>query len=96
MVILHVGTYLHLVTYPAFHDGAKGVARRALWKGEFGVAVGHAFGADEDKVEGGAGEHVGELDPDFAREGRFGTCSEDEDTDRGWGGAEAFDVEACA
>jgi len=47
-------------------------------------------------VEGCAGEEVRELHPDLAGEGGLGTCTEDEDTYGGWGGPEAFDVEAGA
>ena len=96
MVVVDVGADFHLVAESAFDDGAERVAGRALREGELRVAVGHAFGTNEDKVEGGAGEHVGELDPDFAGEGRFGSCTEDEDTDRRWIGPESFDVEACS
>lgn len=37
-----------------------------------------------------------ELHPDFAGKGGLGACTEDEDSDGRWGGAETFDVEACA
>ena len=96
MVVVDVGADFHLVAESAFDDCAEGVAWCALGEGEFGVAVGHAFGTNEDEVEGGAGEHVGELDPDFAGKGRFGPCAEDEDADGRWIWAEAFDVETCA
>jgi hypothetical protein len=32
-------------------------------------------------VQQGAGEHVGELEPDIAREGRLGAGTEDENAD---------------
>lgn len=47
-------------------------------------------------MEGCAGKEVRELHPYFAREGGFGAGAEDEDSDGGWVGPEAFDVEAGA
>lgn len=91
VVVLDKGGNLHLRAQSVFDDCAKGVGWGAGWKGEFGIAVGHAFRADKYEVEGGAGEEVGELQPDFSRERRFGTGAENEETDRGWVGTEAGD-----
>lgn len=47
-------------------------------------------------MEGGAGEEVGELQPDFAGEGGFGACAEEEEPNWGRVRPEAFDVYAGA
>ena len=57
---------LHLAAETVFDDAAEGVGGRAFRQWELCVAVGHGFGADEDEVQQGAGEHVGELEPDVS------------------------------
>lgn len=47
-------------------------------------------------MEGCPGVEVRELHPDFAGKRRFGSCTEDEDSDGRWGGPETLDVEARA
>lgn len=70
--VLYIRADLHRPAESVFDDCAKGVGGRAGGEGELGVAIRHCFGADEDHVEGGAGEEVGELEPDFSRETGFG------------------------
>lgn len=65
--VLDKGGDLHLRTKSVFDDGTEGVCRGAFGKRELGIAVGHALRANEDEVESGAGEDVGELEPDFTR-----------------------------
>ena len=87
-----------MIGYSVFHNCAKGISGRAFWEWKFPVAIGHCLGPDEDEMEGHAGKEEAELDPGFARKGRFGAGTEDEDT-HGWGGgAETFDchVATCA
>lgn len=83
MEVVNVGGDLHLSTQSVFHDASEGVLRCPLREREFFVTVGHAFRSNEDQVEQGTGEDVTELKPDIAGQGRFGTSSEDEDSD--WG-----------
>ena len=58
MVVFDVSADLHLMTYSVFDNGAERIGRCAFGEGEFGVSVRHAFGADEDKVEGDAREQM--------------------------------------
>lgn len=79
--VVDIGGDLHLTAQTVLDDAAKGVRGRALGERELCIAVGHGFGADEDEVQQGAGEHVRELEPDIAREGRLGAGTEDENAD---------------
>lgn len=94
--VIDVGRDLHLTAQPVFYYGAERVSGLARWERELGVAVRHAFGSDEDEVEGGAGEEVRELDPDLAGKRGFCARAENEQT-HGWGiWAQAFDIRTCA
>lgn len=94
--VIHVGADLHLATKAIFDDGTEGVGRSSRREGEFVVAVCHAFGADEDQVEGDAREEVGELQPNFAWQRRFGSGAQDEDADWWRVGAQALDGDVGA
>lgn len=94
--VFDVGGDLHGTAETVLYDGAKGVGRGACGQRELGVAVGHALRADEVEVKGGAGEEMGELEPDFAGEGGFGAGAEDEEAHGRRVGTKAFDVDACA
>lgn len=96
VVVFDKGGDFELMADPVFDDSTKWVFGRSFGQGEFAVAVGHGFGADEDEVEFGAGEHVRELDPDITWQGGFGAGAEDEET--GWRGtrAETGNVETRA
>ena len=50
--VVHDGAYFQLGDV-RLDDGAEGVLRCALWKGEFAIAIGHGFWANEDEVERG-------------------------------------------
>lgn len=69
---------LHATADARLDDTAERVGRRTLRKRELRFAVRHAFRSDEDDVEGCAGEAVGQLCPDFTRQGGLRTCAEDE------------------
>lgn len=82
VVVINDSADLHVLPRP-LNDGSEGVARRPLRERELIVAVCHGLRADEDEVEAGAREQVGELDPGVAREGRLCTRAEDKEAD--WG-----------
>jgi hypothetical protein len=90
MVVFYEGADLHLAQ-AVFNDGAKGVAGCPFRKGKFSVAVGHAFGPDEDEVEGYSGEEEGKLHPDFAGKGGLRASAENEEADWGRVGSKTFD-----
>lgn len=92
MEVVNVGGDLHLSTQSVFHNAAEGVLRRPLREREFFVPVGHAFRSNEDQVEQGTGKDVTELKPDIAGQRRFGTSSEDEDSDWGRFDTQSLDI----
>lgn len=85
--VVNVGGDLHLATQAVLNNSTEGIRWCALWQRVFGVAVGHALGTDENQVQQGAGEHVLELQPHFARQRRFRTGTQDEQSD--WRGLQA-------
>ena len=80
--VIHVGGDLHLTTETVLNDPAEGVGRGPLGKRELGIAVGHCFRSDEDKVQQGTREDVRELQPDIARKRGLGARSQDKDSYR--------------
>lgn len=87
---------LHSRPDAVLDHGAEGVGWRARREGELVVPVGHGLRADEDEVDAGVREEVGQLEPGRARERGLGAGAEDEESDRGRLEPEALDVHAAA
>lgn len=85
--VINVSGDLHLWAETVLNNGAKWILRRAFRKRKFVVPVGHTFRSDEDEVEKGSGEHMGELKPDLTGKGRLSTSSKNKDSD--WRSLEA-------
>jgi len=91
--VLHECRDLHVVGY-ALNYPTEGIGESAVREGVLEFPTFHGFRADEEQVERGTREHVGQLVPDIAGEGGFGTRSKDEEADGWWGGADILDVPA--
>lgn len=79
--VINVGSDLHLWAETVLNNGAKWIFRCAFRKRKFVVSVGHTFRSDEDEVDKGSGEHMGELKPDLTGQGRLGTSSKNKYAD---------------
>lgn len=90
--VVNVGGDLHLPAQSVFHDASEGVLRCPLWEREFFVPVGHAFRSNEYQVKQGTWKYIAELKPDITGQGRFGTSSKNEDSDRGRFKTQSLDV----
>ena len=69
MVVVDNGADLHCRPHPVLDNGAKGIRSGARGQWELVISVGHALGADEDEMDPGPGEDMGQLDPDVPRKG---------------------------
>lgn len=91
MEVFDEGGDLQLMADP-FYDSTEGISRCSRRKRKFRVAIRHAFGANEDKMNGGGWEQVAELYPGVTGKRRFGTCAKDEDTYWWSGRSKPFNV----
>lgn len=94
--VVDVASDLHLAAQAVLHETAERILGGSLGQRELCVSVGHAFGADEDDVQEGAGEHVRELQPDFAGQRGLSAGAENEDPDRGCLQTQSFHVDVFA
>lgn len=82
MVIFYICADLEIVTDPVLDDRTKWVSWGSLGQGEFCVAIHHAFRTNEYEMDGAAGKHIRELNPDLPWKRRFRTGSDDKNPHR--------------